>query len=145
MIFEGIDTALLTKISEFKNAKNRGDIELTCKVCWEVMDHDKDGKMTHEEFLAYYNALWDYIASLTSSTEEAAVAFAKFRAEANDPSSSESSAVFLKFADSENKGFFDFDGYVAGECNRNKITLDGSDWVHVLVDFDFAVETLENG
>ena len=145
MNFEGLDAALLMKLEDYKKAKNRADIEQTSKVIWEVMDHNKDGKVTHEEYLAFCNAICDMLGSLSQSTEEAAAAFAKDRAEAFDPSSPESPAAFLKVADPENKGFFDFDGQVAGECNRFKITLDGSDWVHDLVDFDFVVETLENG
>jgi hypothetical protein len=27
------------------------------------MDHNKDGKVTHEEFLAYCNAMWDMSGS----------------------------------------------------------------------------------
>ena len=136
---------LLMKLEDYKKAKNRADIEQTSKVFWEIMDHDKDGKVTHEEYLAFCNAIWDMWASFSQTTEETAAAFAKIRAEANDPSSPESPAAFLKVADPENKGFFDFDGQVVGQCNRYKITLDGSDWVHDLVDFDFEVEKLENG
>jgi hypothetical protein len=65
MNFEGLDMTLLMKLEDYKKAKNRADIEQTSKVFWEIMDHDKDGKVTHEEYLAFCNAIWDMWASFS--------------------------------------------------------------------------------
>lgn len=62
-----------------------------------------------------------------------------------DPANHESAPVFLKAADPDSRGYFDFEGYVAGQCYRFKITLDGTPWKHDEIDFEFIVESNDDG
>ena len=75
------------------------------------MDHDKDGKMTSDEFMVFNETVFDFLRPFFLANPEV---FQEMKDKFFDPANHESPAVFLKVADPDLRGYFDFEGYVAG-------------------------------
>ena len=58
-IYEGLDTNYILGQEEFKKAKTKQEVEEVCHKFWPIMDHDKDGKVTTEEYNALSEKIFD--------------------------------------------------------------------------------------